>query len=155
TIEPEAECDRTSTRRQGESAQPCRLAPAPKWSAAFRRLRTNLTGGAGRGVAVRDSSYWAGRARPAGGPLPMSSPCEDFGRPASPTRPGPLLCTGCRERDEQAQKRWDDVARSGRPWDTSRDDPWWKEWLTSRELFAAYHDNAPRLGEQIGRLLGG
>src|SRR5689334_9634925 len=37
----------------------------------------------------------------------------------------------------------------------SRDDPWQRAWLTSRELFIAYHNIARHGGEPIHRLLGG
>jgi hypothetical protein len=43
----------------------------------------------------------------------------------------------------------------GPSWNTSRDDPWWRDWLTSRELFTAIHRTAPRVGRPIQHLLGG
>lgn len=40
-------------------------------------------------------------------------------------------------------------------WNTTRDDPWWKACLTSRDLFDAYAQTVPRVGKPTTRLLGG
>ena len=44
---------------------------------------------------------------------------------------------------------------SGGDWNRSRHDPWWRDWLTSRELFDWYHDFFPRLGERLHGMLDG
>jgi hypothetical protein len=43
----------------------------------------------------------------------------------------------------------------GPTWNTSRDDPWWRDWLTSQELYAVLHDRIPRVGTPIRSLQGG
>lgn len=47
------------------------------------------------------------------------------------------------------------MAKAGDSWNPSQDDPWWRDWLTSRALFAVYHEVIPRIGMPIGNLLGG
>ena len=47
------------------------------------------------------------------------------------------------------------MAGAGGSWNPSQDDPWWRDWLTSRELFAVYHEVIPRIGTPIGSLLNG
>jgi hypothetical protein len=40
-------------------------------------------------------------------------------------------------------------------WNCSQDDPWWRSWLTSRQLFATCRDHAPLTGRPIHTVLGG
>jgi uncharacterized protein (TIGR02996 family) len=52
--------------------------------------------------------------------------------------------------------RWVVVdVRSRGQWNTSQDDPHWRTWLTSRELFVTFHENLPIHGRRIFSLLGG
>jgi hypothetical protein len=48
-----------------------------------------------------------------------------------------------------------ELAETGGTWNTSQDDPWWRDWLTSRELFDVYHEVIPRIGTPIADLLDG
>jgi hypothetical protein len=40
-------------------------------------------------------------------------------------------------------------------WNVSRDDSWWSDWLTSKELFCTFHDKIEQNGRPILSLLGG
>jgi hypothetical protein len=85
----------------------------------------------------------------------MGLRCESCGDPAVPGQPDPPWCARCWARYAEYQRRWDEVQSAGGTWNASQDDPWWREWLTSWELFSTYHDAAPRLGERLLGMLGG
>jgi hypothetical protein len=85
----------------------------------------------------------------------MGLRCEWCGGPAVLAPGEPLYCARCRERDAEWHRNWEEVRRSGGDWSPSRHDPWWRDWLTSRELFDWYHDSFPRLGERIHSILDG
>lgn len=81
--------------------------------------------------------------------------CEWCGRPATPAQPVPLICSRCRDREREYERRWQEVHETGGQWNPSRDDPWWRAWLTSSELFAVFHEVIPHVGTPIHILLGG
>jgi hypothetical protein len=85
----------------------------------------------------------------------MALCCQGCGKPATPAPPGLPLCERCRGMAEEAERRWEEVHRAGGTWNTSQDDPFWRTWLTSRELFAVFHEIIPRLGTPIHSVLGG
>jgi hypothetical protein len=43
----------------------------------------------------------------------------------------------------------------GPGWNMSRDDPWWRDWLTSEELFRTYSARIRSLGRPVGALMDG
>jgi hypothetical protein len=56
--------------------------------------------------------------------------------------------------------RWEETAelmakRESGHWNCSQDDPWWRSWLTSWQLFAIYRDHAPQVGRPRDSILGG
>src|SRR4051812_37903444 len=85
----------------------------------------------------------------------MDRRCDYCGDPAVAGRPDPPWCARCWEWYAEYQRRWEEVQRAGRIWNPSQDDPWCRSWLLSRELFDAYHDAAPRLGERVRSALSG
>ena len=124
----------------------------------FRSIMTLNGNGRNRGrlpFSRFSCEFSNGRSRNAHRRCLVELRCEYCGEPAVPARSRPLFCLRCWERDAEYQRRWDDVKRSAGDWNVSQDDPWWRDWLTSRELFATYHDTAPRVGERIHSVLGG
>jgi hypothetical protein len=68
---------------------------------------------------------------------------------------GERHCVRCDERAREYDRRWDKVHASGVWWNQSHDDPWWRAWLTSRELFQTFHQIVPARGQRIGNIAGG
>jgi hypothetical protein len=93
--------------------------------------------------------------------------CIWCGEPALPGRPDPtsvlpdgspvvrVYCARCWERDAEEGRRYDEVQALGGIYIPSKDDPFYRDWLMSRELFVTYHDIAPHLCKRVDRMLGG
>ena len=85
----------------------------------------------------------------------MELKCEWCGKPVSPAQSGQPICSRCRDREHEYERRWEEVVKAGGTWNPSQDDPWLRDWLISRELFAVYHEVIPSAGTPIHSLLGG
>ena len=85
----------------------------------------------------------------------MTDQCEYCGEATPPGPVGGRICARCRERDREDDWRWAEVAEAGGTWNTSQDDPWWRDLLMSRGLFDVYHEIIPRLGAPIADVLDG
>src|SRR3954453_15545207 len=72
-----------------------------------------------------------------------------------PASTDPPVCKQCVKWDAAHERRYRAAQQGGEPWNTSRDDPWQRDWLTSRKLFVLYRENAPRLGVRLHGVLGG
>jgi hypothetical protein len=84
----------------------------------------------------------------------MRTFCDLCGYPARSAQPQPL-CPCCQKRLDLSERRYEELNQGGQYWNLSRDDPFERDWLLSRELFIAYRDFAPRFGTLIHRVLGG
>jgi hypothetical protein len=85
----------------------------------------------------------------------MEFRCHWCGKPAISAQSGSPFCAHCHEREQESNRRWEEIAKAGGIWNPSRDDLWWRDWLTSRELFAVYHEVMPCVATPTHCLLGG
>jgi hypothetical protein len=72
-----------------------------------------------------------------------------------PATAEPPVCKQCVKWDAAYERHHREAQQGGEPWNTSRDDPWQRDWLTSRELFVLYRQVVPRLGARLYGVLDG
>jgi hypothetical protein len=75
--------------------------------------------------------------------------------PASRWFEGSWLCEKCASRFEEYDRNWRAHDAGQVDWNTSQHDPFWRGWLTSRELFDSIRATAPRLSQRIHSMFGG
>jgi hypothetical protein len=85
----------------------------------------------------------------------MERRCHDCGGPATREHAGYPLCEQCAAASEEYDRNHAAAAAGLIEWNTSLHDPWWRNWLTSRELYAAFRNSAPLAGRRIHTVAGG
>lgn len=66
-----------------------------------------------------------------------------------------MLCRKCVLRFEEYDRNRAAADAGFLEWNVSQHDPFWRGWLTSRELFDAIRETAPRIGKLVHRAAGG
>jgi hypothetical protein len=81
--------------------------------------------------------------------------CQNCGEPAARPYDGWTLCEKCALRFEEYDRNAGARDAGLLQWNVSRHDPFWRAWLTSRELFDTIRQTVPRVGTPIHSVLGG
>jgi hypothetical protein len=85
----------------------------------------------------------------------VESSCQHCGEPAVRVYDGWPLCEKCASRFAEYDRNRNAADSGLIEWNVSQHDPFWRGWLTSWELFAAFRDTAPRVGNRIHTIAGG
>src|SRR3954447_7783940 len=81
--------------------------------------------------------------------------CKNCGEAAARSYDGWLLCEKCASRFEEQDRNMAAHDAGLLDWNESQHDPFWRGWLTSRELFHTLRETAPQIGTRIHSVLGG
>ncbi len=85
----------------------------------------------------------------------MQSDCQVCSRPATGYYESLLLCAGCLDRMKECDHNWLMSEAGLFEWNTSAHDPFWRDWLQSRELFNVFRNTAQLDGKHLWHVAGG